>query len=987
MATIPTGSLSNECYNSNNVLKLRFEITLPNTDNYWIRYRFRTDDFTILDLPPSFGSTFDGEHTIIEAFIDFSPSAGQTPFFSCFDVNLQFADSFAPPEDNLDKIQYWIRNNNDPNNPILINSSNTEFSLGSYEADFVLTLAPGSHSVLGATVTSNYVIYQYFLNSCNYSTNSLDLNVDGQLTIDDDICVFDSSEESNFYIGSNTDFIIKSGVTARFEKVNFISCGGDWGSIIVEGGGTLILDDCSFSDVSNPIILQDGAELKVINTSFENINTAILAEGSSKMFIENNTFSNCAESGIELNGDVTFDKIEDNTFSNGGNGILIKNTGLTCIFPKPGHPNIFSNNDFGIRIIKGGTVKIHVNEFYDNITGVFSSGLGVEIGNNTFEGSFFGLNLSCTGFSSIFYNTFDGEERAITASYGMYNIQNNIIGESSSCVEGIRLFDTSSFGVWTNTIYAENLGVSSFFSNGEIRENLIEIMGSSNSSYGISTYFHNGDIHGNTLDCSGTYSAISLVNCNGFNVNNNTVNLSGSEHAIDIQSSSYLEVFENLMDGAATIGINCNNSPGIQVICNDYDGPSRGLVTEGASMDMTIETNVFTACSMEDLFISSPIGRQRHAGNTFYGGAFSDLFDFDFDYFIYDDTLGDARFKPVPFTNGLFKFENDVDNESLSCTATIGVGFSFYQNNPDALCQLLARVKKLKVEDDNYEKYWNFMYNLIKHFKMNVDQEKWPPCFKVFVEELDDCGLISLIDAEIAIIDSKRDEKNKAEEHSEEIKRLQTLLSENNHETLETHQGEIIQIQEKLTNTFEEVKIETIQSLEREKSEVDGIECDEEIFEIWKFIFVQNINLLTKEELNPEDLNLMVNHAQLCLSEYGNAIQSARTILRQIENQLFLDPEDCEQERSESRSILREKSEKEEVVFYPNPFNNIINISINASLYEEMYIQNINGTTILNISQLEDQMKINLENEKSGMYILQLKRKDGARISEKIIKY
>ena len=185
--------------------------------------------------------------------------------------------------------------------------------------------------------------------------------------------------------------------------------------------------------------------------------------------------------------------------------------------------------------------------------------------------------------------------------------------------------------------------------------------------------------------------------------------------------------------------------------CNEIVGSQSGLVVEGGSTDMIIETNVFENNGIEDLFVGSNIGLQEHSGNIFSGGAFSDLNNFDFDNFKYDNALN-PTFEPNPFTSGFFKYEMDIGSLSQECTSTIGNSVFFYQNNPSALCQLIKRIQNLQNNDTHYNQYWLFMYNLIRHYKLSVSYTQWPECFKSLIMELEDCGLLKLIDNEIAII-------------------------------------------------------------------------------------------------------------------------------------------------------------------------------------------------------------------------------------------
>ena len=348
--------------------------------------------------------------------------------FYCYNVDIKFADTFSPPSDNLDRIFYNFTDITNPANPIPINTS-FDFGLpSSVEGDFVLTLAPGDYSVEGST---NNIISEYFLNSCEFfSVNGFDLNLNGALTADHDICVFANNFESNFHMGENASIVIESGNSAVFRNVNFNSCDSDWGSIVVEEDAKLSLINCDFSNVSYPVILEDGAELNLKGTRFESVKTAIRIEGSSHVDIIDNEFINCSESGVEINGNIT-GVIEDNSFDNNEHGILVTGGDYISIFTKPtgGYENIFTNNTYGIRI-ESGTARIGFNEFFNNTVGIYSNGIGAEISNNLFNNSFFGIALQTTGFSLIKDNIFDADSRSITVSDGLFNIRNNIIGET-----------------------------------------------------------------------------------------------------------------------------------------------------------------------------------------------------------------------------------------------------------------------------------------------------------------------------------------------------------------------------------------------------------------------------------------------------------------------------------------------------------------------------------------------------------------------------
>ncbi len=981
-ASLPTGTLSNECYNDDNILELSFDIVLPNQNEYEVFYSFRTNDFEVVALPPNSPSisqwtTFNnGDFTFITGILDFSTSTNSDIGSYCYNVHLKFADTFAPPQDNLDEINYTITNITDTNNPIQLNVDN-DFFLPN-ESDFVNTLTPGNHSIAGATVF-DFVIHNFFLSSCQTSINGFDLNMDGVLTVDGDICVFDDDFQSNFYMGENSNIIIEPGNEALFRNVKFHTCGSDWGSIIVRSGAKLNLIDCDFSNVSYPVILENGAELNLKGTSFTNTNTAVTVDGNAHMVVINNNFTNCSESAIEINDDITHSGFEDNTFTNNGNGILVNGGAFISIYTKPTgeFPNIFNNNNYGIRVLSG-SANIAYNEFYDNTVGIYSEGDGVNITNNIFETSLFSISLNTTGYSDIHENIFDDDIRSITGTTGMFNIRDNIIGQTESCSEGILLMNTGASAVLTNTLYVENRGISTSFSSGGIIGNIIDV----ENVHGISGYYHSGDIHGNIIDCGNTNTGIALTNMLGSGIHNNTLYIDAADAGIDMQSCDDLEVFQNLIIGGAVTGINCNNSPHTDIICNEYDGAVSGLVTEGASMDLTIQTNVFTDCSQADLYVSSAIGIQSHQGNIFSGEAFSDLPIFDFDRFRYDSNVN-SQFEPTDFTTGFFVFADD-GNSSEFCTGSIGGSNNFYQNNPTALCQLIQRMNTLKNNDIHFNEYWIFMYNLIRHYKADVPVSNWPSCFRSFVDQLDDCGLIKLIDLEVRLIKSLRVERVQSEALSPKINRLKELyLTYDGSRSIEQ---EIVSLQQEISARMIQIKNRKAQIIQVIKNQTRNVICTKEIVQVWKFVFMQNLKLLLNNEISEQNKNLLINTASLCLDEYGNPVAAARAILSHMQDIAIQDSSDCAGGRISSRSESEENKIIKEVVVNPNPFFGQFNISFDNAKYQNIIIRKIDGAVLYETSDLNDNMTISLENASPGIYILQLVKLNGDIDTKKIIK-
>jgi len=82
--------------------------------------------------------------------------------------------------------------------------------------------------------------------------------------------------------------------------------------------------------------------------------------------------------------------------------------------------------------------------------------------------------------------------------------------------------------------------------------------------------------------------------------------------------------------------------------------------------------------------------------------------------------------------------------------------------------------------------------------------------------------------------------------------------------------------------------------------------------------------------------------------------------------------------------IPGENSAKSQIVIYPNPANNLLNLQPNRGVVlEEVVIYNLQGRKLLNFNKNLEQ--INLENLSAGMYILNIKTNEGS-INKQLVK-
>lgn len=415
------------------------------------------------------------------------------------------------------------------------------------------------------------------------------------LNIDLDFCLEYSNNQNipiqgndNFVFGIGGSVTVKDGYTFTAENAYLALCPnltGEWESIIIEDGATLIAENSTIKNAEKAVKVKDGGTVDLIDNTFTDNWT-----------------------GIEIDKSVQIDQFDANIFESNIIGVEILRGQIIDLFPLDvTKPNQFIENNVGIQVKELCYNCIIKDNLFDENTYAAINGWQANFfaENNTIDDSPFGIKNNRDLGSLFKLNKIDGVD------YGI-NLTRSFFGPD----------------IINNEITAKNHGIYSLFVSGMEISGFNDILATAqvqtleNNGVGINIGRAN-KILNNFIDVANTKSAINLNGVRQATASGNVINLLTSNSTTGIGvDASYLQT--HLDDNSITttsssesFGIKTDNSSDILSTCNTLTGVEDALRSDNNSMEVSFKGNTLSNFTRGVHLNHSSIGIQEHYGNIF----------------------------------------------------------------------------------------------------------------------------------------------------------------------------------------------------------------------------------------------------------------------------------------------------------------------------------------------------------------------------------
>jgi len=181
----------------------------------------------------------------------------------------------------------------------------------------------------------------------------------------------------------------------------------DWQSIMLEDGGTAILDYVVIEHGYFGIqINSSNVEVTVTNSTFHEITTCCICTGryplGETIIIRGNHFNKCGREAVDTYPSHTFE-VSHNIFSENYVGVVSLGSSVKIL------NNLFINNGRGVGVYAEGTPEIIGNEFTENNgAAIHITGASPMITNNNIYGNMFSIQIEEYGYDLTTENNWWG---------------------------------------------------------------------------------------------------------------------------------------------------------------------------------------------------------------------------------------------------------------------------------------------------------------------------------------------------------------------------------------------------------------------------------------------------------------------------------------------------------------------------------------------------------------------------------------------------
>ncbi|MBK7938397.1 MAG: T9SS type A sorting domain-containing protein [Lewinellaceae bacterium] len=986
------------------------------THNYTVTYTYDSNYFTFTGTTPnlsySTGTDIFGNTVITLTFP--APFSGITPTFAVLEAHFTRDARWSG---NDERITYTVSDTSC--SPALLFSENPAMSVDSYV------------DLRNTTETSaSELLFLGILESCSQN-EAQSILIDEELVVDADHC-FDNPLTAHLPMAfqPGVKVTIKAGYTLTLRRMDLFTCGSELAhGIVVESGGTLILDDCNVSDCRFGIDAQAGSTISIINTNF----------------MDNYI-------GIRLNMDAspfraTIDGFENNSFST-VNGLKTPFSGMPEFVETRGYCGIWldSFRDFNVwgDNLAGVT---NGNQFSALANGIVAYRTTTNMGNMTFDDinsvgapaySLSGYGIYLNGKGGTYWanlNEFWTNMSFTNCKTGIKGIRyaGNVENVTMDGVEtGIDWEDskTRDMVFSGNRITASRFGIRSF-SNEPVHpasimlENTIHITGSGAGTMPATAILANEGHFGTTIPTNGGWRILSdtitlddsgrgIVYRNGYfgNIGRNIITNNKQENNYDgiwVEGASLTQITGNVISQnleASSLGDSrCIRSAAgwaNTYACNCLDNTNAGMqfYDMGDFTDNVVGNlphNHTYGLQLGDENIGNVfIGTQTHTGNEWdlngipsggYGGVHwgGDQNIIGLSIFYVDGSENAAFNPPVDPPSGWF--EDDADENP---TFTCGISCSFpdppqpphegEDNVPTKLDAVIA-YDTLPTDDFEDETRWKGAYRLYRKMLRQPALATYSSLYSTFKATND-----SLSTGRLAYIAERRDKlfnldslqhvafENYRADLLDKVADIDTLeqqhqagtsINQTQYNTLVQQRATTQNQLEQFMEALDSVRQVRIQSLLQLNAAVTTSLTPDENH---KTVNAITLNWLATDELSSTDLATLESIAEQCPLKGGDAVYEARAIISHFEGIEYDDRDLCGTQNRQSR---REKSPiNNQIIVFPNPASDQINWTDPGGRVATIKVLNTLGQLSVEITNTKP--PVGIVNLPQGFYVVQL---------------
>ncbi len=594
-------------------------------------------------------------------------------------------------------------------------------------------------------------------------------------------------------------------------------------------------------------------------------------------------------------------------------------------------------NYFGLKIGNSVFQKEILNNHFQNVqTGVYSES-AIKAINNKFQDVTYGINLYKASGSDIRSNKIHFKTRGIIAANSnvVFIKENDIIHEEHNSGLGISLHNTSNIFMFNNLIESNYIGVHAFGSKFLFMENEVVVNNSSLQGGGISANWSNSSqIANNYITGNKTAFGVELNGGFGSHVYSNSIytsgnsTINGSNSAVRILGSNDQNVFENIIHSeSSTTGIYSENSSNGRFDCNDIETPKTALLFMPNSDMQEISTNILQGGV--DLRTFSDLGEQAHLGNQFIGGlvfnhASGEIEDNQF-------LVNSSYESHMPTFINLDNWFADENLTPQLCSSVLGPDWIASFDDPEKVCKYYNELKKLK--DSNNKEYLIKVFHLLNHYNLNPDLSI-PSCISDDPDLNKTCGLNQLVSmyGQISTLYTKESKDPNVIKAIETMYKLKddnwAKFDQNDINTINVHNEQHLQ---KLIN-----KASTL------KNDLSLFNCSNSIYNSWAKVLEIYMDYVLGYILSDTQKNEINSIANLCSSEYGDAVNWARA-LKNTYNPNSNHYNACQEgeiEKRESTTLISNFQ------IIPNPSNGQFKIKMNHNDSDMLNIEIYNNAGI-----------------------------------------
>jgi len=632
------------------------------------------------------------------------------------------------------------------------------------------------------------------------------------------------------------------------------------------------------------IKVTSGSSLSFTDTDIYETLRAIDAENASSLIIDNVVFIEAAIYAIKIVGDVpmSYDRVK-----------VIGATVAVFIKNSPQYYNItnseISDADVGIYLINSsgeisgmGTsdVKLPIILYEAHESMIIDNSLGYEL-----IGILIGNTIGGTiARNNIGTNFEHGEQGIVIRNSNHFQIRNNpkIIAEQFG-IRGMQLFQVDIF----NNDDISISGVQNTMSGGIFFTTATEC-----------------DITDNYIYASEVAHGIESNNGTGNTIRNNYVSISSITNlfrsaAIRSVGSILEEIIENETYSSNNAnGIMAQNTGFGLFNCNlIYDSHDALCIEHNSNFHQLITNHKINAHHF-DFVTRSRLGIQLNEGNEYEGGSVRGFFATDLDrdesLFLVNETEPfHMPSDPIPDNNQWFR-HNGQNDDFYSGSIGPGGQNDFF-SSPNKVCDYWEDIKSLKNTEPQL-----FLVKLM-HLIRFYDAQKslnLPECISLDSVFINLCGLHTITDVIKRLSLNGRIKPNNSilSKQISNMSRLQneylTALSAND------KQGKLNEIKDNYTQVRQSLNQEFVtkkSELNNIKDELSNINCNEQILQVMKDVWIKYIGELEEDIYKPNgrisDAQLEV-YSRLCSDDYGDAIHLARSILSSQNRSIYYDEYD-----------------------------------------------------------------------------------------------